>query len=105
MIVEQIWTGNAYRNFNYLIVCPERGEALAVDPLDHQKHYFAAAHIPTGGWTLILRETEGSILKPIWDQLSYRLTLAISDNGTGLREKASKSSAVAVTAPAKLDDF
>ena len=22
MIVEQIWTGNAYRNFNYLIACP-----------------------------------------------------------------------------------
>ena len=37
MIVEQIWTGNAYRNFNYLIVCPESGEALAIDPLDHEK--------------------------------------------------------------------
>ncbi len=37
MIVEQIWTANAYRNFNYLIVCPETGEAMAVDPLDHEK--------------------------------------------------------------------
>lgn len=37
MIVEQIWTANAYRNFNYLIACPETGEALAVDPLDHEK--------------------------------------------------------------------
>ncbi len=37
MIVEQIWTANAYRNFNYLIACPETGEALAVDPLDHQQ--------------------------------------------------------------------
>ena len=37
MIVEQIWTGNAYRNFNYLIACGENGEALAIDPLDHQK--------------------------------------------------------------------
>jgi len=37
VIVEQIWTGNAYRNFNYLIVCPQTGEALAVDPLDHAK--------------------------------------------------------------------
>jgi len=37
VIIEQIWTGNAYRNFNYLIVCPETGEALAVDPLDHRK--------------------------------------------------------------------
>ena len=37
MIVEQIWTGNAYRNFNYLIACGENGEALAIDPLDHEK--------------------------------------------------------------------
>ena len=37
MIVERIWTGNAYRNFNYLIACPDTGEALAIDPLDHQK--------------------------------------------------------------------
>ena len=37
MIIEKIWTGNAYRNFNYLIVCPDTGEALAIDPLDHQK--------------------------------------------------------------------
>ena len=33
MIVKQIWTGNSYRNFNYLIACGETGEALAVDPL------------------------------------------------------------------------
>lgn len=37
MIVEQIWTGNAYRNFNYLIVCPASGEALAIDPLEFHK--------------------------------------------------------------------
>ena len=37
MIVEQIWTGNAYRNFNYLIACPETGDALAIDPLDFNK--------------------------------------------------------------------
>ena len=37
MIVEQIWTANAYRNFNYLIACPQTGEALAIDPLDHEK--------------------------------------------------------------------
>ena len=37
MIVEQIWTGNAYRNFNYLVVCPDTGEALAIDPLDFRK--------------------------------------------------------------------
>ncbi len=37
MIIEQIWTNNAYRNFNYLIACSTTGEALAIDPLDHEK--------------------------------------------------------------------
>ena len=37
MIVERIWTGNALRNFNYLVACSETGEALAIDPLDHEK--------------------------------------------------------------------
>jgi hydroxyacylglutathione hydrolase len=37
VLVEQIWTANNYRNFNYLIACPETGEALAVDPLDHER--------------------------------------------------------------------
>jgi hydroxyacylglutathione hydrolase len=37
MIVEQVWTANAYRNFNYLIACPETGDALAIDPLDYKK--------------------------------------------------------------------
>ncbi|MDH3641770.1 MAG: hydroxyacylglutathione hydrolase [Gammaproteobacteria bacterium] len=49
MIVEQIWTGNAYRNFNYLIVCPETGEALAVDPLDHEK---CLARAKDKGWQI-----------------------------------------------------
>lgn len=34
MLVKQIWTANAYRNFNYLVACPQTGEALAIDPLD-----------------------------------------------------------------------
>jgi hydroxyacylglutathione hydrolase len=34
VIVEQIWTANNFRNFNYLIACPETGEALAIDPLE-----------------------------------------------------------------------
>ncbi len=42
MIVEQVWTANAYRNFNYLLVCPKTGEALAIDPLDHKKCLAAA---------------------------------------------------------------
>ena len=37
MLIEQIWVGNDYRNFNYLIACPETGEALAIDPLDFRK--------------------------------------------------------------------
>jgi hydroxyacylglutathione hydrolase len=49
VIVKQIWTANAYRNFNYLIACPETGEALAVDPLDHKKCLAAAKD---AGWTV-----------------------------------------------------
>ncbi len=49
MIVKQIWTANAYRNFNYLVVCPETGEALAIDPLDHAKCLAAAKE---AGWTI-----------------------------------------------------
>ena len=49
MIVEQIWTGNAYRNFNYLIACPESGEAMAVDPLDHKK---CLARARDKGWEI-----------------------------------------------------
>jgi len=37
VIVEQIWTDNKFRNFNYLIVCPETGQAMAVDPLEHEQ--------------------------------------------------------------------
>jgi hydroxyacylglutathione hydrolase len=49
MIVEQIWTANSYRNFNYLIACPETGDALAIDPLDHQKCLSAAKD---KGWNI-----------------------------------------------------
>jgi hydroxyacylglutathione hydrolase len=42
VIVERLWTGNAYRNYNYLIACPETGEALAIDPLDHGQCLAAA---------------------------------------------------------------
>jgi hydroxyacylglutathione hydrolase len=49
VIVEQIWTANAYRNFNYLIACPETGEALAIDPLDHEK---CLARAKERGWTI-----------------------------------------------------
>jgi hydroxyacylglutathione hydrolase len=49
MIVRQVWTGNAYRNFNYLIACAETGEALAIDPLDHEKCFAAAKR---EGWDI-----------------------------------------------------
>ena len=49
MIVEQVWTGNAYRNFNYLLVCGETGEAMAIDPLDHEKCLTAAK---SNGWQI-----------------------------------------------------
>jgi hydroxyacylglutathione hydrolase len=49
MIVEQIWTANSGRNFNYLIACAETGEALAVDPLDHAKCLAAAK---AKGWAI-----------------------------------------------------
>ncbi len=38
MIVERLWpanpAGNPLRNYNYLVACPETGEAPAIDPLD-----------------------------------------------------------------------
>jgi hydroxyacylglutathione hydrolase len=49
VIVKQIYTENAYRNFNYLIACPDTGEALAVDPLDHKKCLAAAKDM---GWSI-----------------------------------------------------
>jgi hydroxyacylglutathione hydrolase len=49
MIVERIWTGNALRNYNYLIACPASGEALAIDPLDHEKT-LATARVK--GWQI-----------------------------------------------------
>ena len=49
MIVSQIWTANSGRNFNYLITCPQTGEALAIDPLDHKK---CLAKAKAEGWTI-----------------------------------------------------
>ena len=49
MIVEQVWTGNNYRNFNYLIACPESGEAMAIDPLDYQQ---CLAKAEEKGWRI-----------------------------------------------------
>ena len=51
MLVEQIWTGNAYRNFNYLIACAETGEAIAIDPLDYKK---CLARAKNKGWAITM---------------------------------------------------
>lgn len=77
MIVKQIWTANAYRNFNYLIACGETGDALAVDPLDYEKCLQGAKdagwnitqilnthehHDHTGGNDAMVRKTGATIL-------------------------------------------
>jgi hydroxyacylglutathione hydrolase len=49
MIVERIWVGNALRNYNYLVACPDSGEALAIDPLDHEK---VLATAKARGWQI-----------------------------------------------------
>lgn len=49
MLIERVWPDNDYRNFHYLIACPETGEALAVDPLDWQKCLAAAK---ARGWNI-----------------------------------------------------
>jgi hydroxyacylglutathione hydrolase len=49
MLVEQLWTNNSFRNFNYLIVCPETGEALAVDPLEYEQ---CLARAKQKGWEI-----------------------------------------------------
>jgi methyl-accepting chemotaxis protein len=48
---------------------------LKVDPLDGETYYFAAAHIDTGNWTVVVREAESVVLAPIWSQLGMRLAL------------------------------
>jgi hydroxyacylglutathione hydrolase len=77
VIVKQIWTANAYRNFNFLIACGETGDALAVDPLDYEKCLKAAGeegwkitqilnthehHDHTGGNEAMVRKTGAKVL-------------------------------------------
>src|SRR3979490_439955 len=49
MLTERIWAANSYRNFHYLIACPETGEALAVDPLEWRRCLDAAR---ARGWQI-----------------------------------------------------
>ncbi len=49
MEVEQVWTANALRNFNYLVACSETGDALVIDPLDADQCLAVARE---RGWTI-----------------------------------------------------
>ena len=49
MLVERIWAANSFRNFHYLIACPQTGEALAIDPLVWQRCLDVARE---RGWTI-----------------------------------------------------
>ncbi len=49
MLVERVWAANDYRNFHYLIACPETGEALAIDPLEWRRCLDAAR---AKGWEI-----------------------------------------------------
>jgi len=49
MLVEQIWTGNSWRNYNYLIACSQTGEAIAIDPLAHAQ---VLARAKDRGWEI-----------------------------------------------------
>lgn len=49
MIIEQIYSDNRYRNFHYLIGCPDTGEALAIDPLEAE---LVLARAAEKGWRI-----------------------------------------------------
>ena len=49
MHVERLWPDTRLRNYHYLVVCPQTGEALAIDPFDAQLvHETARRH----GWQI-----------------------------------------------------
>jgi hydroxyacylglutathione hydrolase len=49
MLIERVWAANSFRNFHYLVACPETGEALAIDPLEWSLCLTAAR---ARGWTI-----------------------------------------------------
>ncbi|TWU30826.1 methyl-accepting chemotaxis protein [Novipirellula artificiosorum] len=51
---------------------------LEVDPSEGEKYYFAAARVPVGNWTVVVRKPESIVLAPIWAQLRSRLIFALS---------------------------
>ena len=49
MLIERVWADNPFRNYHYLIACPETGEALAIDPLEWRRCLDVAR---TRGWEI-----------------------------------------------------
>jgi hydroxyacylglutathione hydrolase len=49
MLIERVWAANDFRNFHYLVACPETGDALAIDPLEWRLCLNAAR---ARGWTI-----------------------------------------------------
>jgi hydroxyacylglutathione hydrolase len=49
MHVERLWPDTQLRNYHYLVVCEDTGEALAVDPFDWQLMFSTAR---TRGWQI-----------------------------------------------------
>jgi hydroxyacylglutathione hydrolase len=49
MIIRRIWSANDFRNFHFLVACPQTGEALAIDPLEWRLCLAAARE---QGWSI-----------------------------------------------------
>ena len=93
MIVEQIWTGNDWRNFNYLIACPGyRRGAGHVDPLDHNK---CLRHAQDQGWdiTQILNTHEHH------DHIGGNAALIAATGATLLAHKNARDRIVGIDRP------
>lgn len=50
LIVEQVWTGNAYPDFDYLDCQPQVGQCAGIDPLAYQK---CLSESKDKGWTIM----------------------------------------------------
>ena len=98
MIIEQIWTGNNWRNFNYLIACPVTGEALAVDPLDHNK---CLRHAQDQGWdiTQVLNTHEHH------DHIGGNAALIAATGATLLAHKNARDRIVGIDRPLSAGDM
>src|SRR5580692_628876 len=49
MLIERVWAANSFRNFHFLLACPQTGEALAIDPLEWRLCLAAARE---QGWSI-----------------------------------------------------